>query len=115
MKKAIKNEYGVKVGDIFACSWGYDQTNVDCYQVVKVNGRSMVTVREIALELIYATNSMAGSYMPVKGDFVGSELLRKKTQLYETLADGSHTAFIKMAHSYAYQWDHKLLYQSSYH
>lgn len=25
---------GVKVGDFFVCSWGYDQTNVDFYKVV---------------------------------------------------------------------------------
>lgn len=27
----------VKPGDIFRCSWGYDQTNVDWYQVVKLS------------------------------------------------------------------------------
>lgn len=32
----VKNKYGVKVGDIFYASWGYDQTNIDYYQVVRV-------------------------------------------------------------------------------
>lgn len=27
----------VKVGDVFTCSWGYDQTNVDFYAVTKVS------------------------------------------------------------------------------
>lgn len=30
------NEYGVKVGDVFSMSWGYDQTNNQFFQVVAV-------------------------------------------------------------------------------
>lgn len=39
----------VKVGDIFECSWGYDQTNVDFYEVVGLtpSGKS-VKVRRTA-------------------------------------------------------------------
>ena len=33
---AQANKWGVAPGDIFYCSWGYDQTNVDYYQVVRV-------------------------------------------------------------------------------
>jgi len=33
---AVENKYGVKVGDYFYTSWGYDQTNVDFYKVVRV-------------------------------------------------------------------------------
>jgi hypothetical protein len=32
----IENKYGVKPGDIFFTSWGYDQTNIDFYKVVRV-------------------------------------------------------------------------------
>lgn len=34
--KTIQNKAGVKVGDVFYTSWGYDQTNVDFYQVVAI-------------------------------------------------------------------------------
>ncbi len=30
------NKFGVGVGDIFETSWGYDQTNVNYYKVVRV-------------------------------------------------------------------------------
>lgn len=33
--KSVANKLGVKVGDVFTCSWGYDQTNVDFYRVIK--------------------------------------------------------------------------------
>lgn len=46
------NKYGVKVGDIFRASWGYDQTNNDFFQVVALVGESSVRVREVRLPLI---------------------------------------------------------------
>lgn len=42
-----KNKYGVKVGDIFSMSWGYEQTNVDFFQVVELVGESSVKIREV--------------------------------------------------------------------
>ena len=43
----------VEVGDIFAASWGYDQTNVDFYEVVSVtaSGKS-VRIVPIASEVV---------------------------------------------------------------
>lgn len=41
------NKYGVKVGDLFEASWGYDQTNVDFFQVVALVGETSVRVREV--------------------------------------------------------------------
>ena len=45
--KAKVNKYGVKVGDLFYASWGYEQTNVDFFQVVALVGESSVRVREV--------------------------------------------------------------------
>lgn len=41
------NAFGVKVGDLFHSSWGYDQTNNDYFQVVALVGKSSVRVREV--------------------------------------------------------------------
>jgi hypothetical protein len=47
-KKAAKvNKYGVKVGDYFSISWGYEQTNVDFFQVIALAGESSVRIREV--------------------------------------------------------------------
>ena len=46
------NKYGVKVGDIFSASWGYEQTNVDFFQVVALVGESSVRVREVCPEIL---------------------------------------------------------------
>jgi len=45
--KAIASaNHGVKVGDVFRSSWGYDQTNIDYYEVIAVTGKT-ATICEI--------------------------------------------------------------------
>ena len=55
------NKFGVKVGDIFESSWGYDQTNINFFQVIALAGTQSVRVREVYLPMIKseATCSMA--------------------------------------------------------
>lgn len=67
-EKARKAAEAVQVGDIFASSWGYDQTNVEFYQVVAKNGQ-YITVREIEAVSTYDTWG-SGSKVPVKDSFV---------------------------------------------
>ena len=58
------NKYGVRVGDIFSASWGYDQTNVDFFQVLALVGESSVRVRQVNPPVIAedATGPMAAYY-----------------------------------------------------
>lgn len=42
----------LKVGDILSVSWGYDQTNVNFYQVIKTIGKRTVHIREIASKVV---------------------------------------------------------------
>lgn len=49
-EKAVKSEIkGLKVGDVLISSWGYEQTNVDAFQVVALVGSSSVRVKEVVL------------------------------------------------------------------
>ena len=50
-KQTTRPSHGVKVGDIFYASWGYNQTNVNFYQVKRLVGRTMVEVQEIASKI----------------------------------------------------------------
>lgn len=47
----------VKVGDVFSMSWGYDQTNVDFFQVIARTGNS-VRIRQVAPTLIHEDPGM---------------------------------------------------------
>lgn len=50
-EKTVENEFGVKVGDIFYMSWGYEQTNVDFFRVEALKGKTQVVIREVYLEM----------------------------------------------------------------
>ena len=64
----------IKVGDIFVGTWGYDQTNVSSYQVVKLSGKQSVVVRE----LNNASLGKPDSVIPSKNNFKGSKEYLKK-------------------------------------
>ena len=55
--KEVINEYGVKVGDVFHMSWGYDQTNNDFFQVVEVTAKK---ARVVEVSPSYGTNWATG-------------------------------------------------------
>lgn len=60
-KPEAVNKYGVKVGDIFRATWGWEQTNNDFFQVVALVGKCSVRVREVSPRIIEsrATGPMA--------------------------------------------------------
>jgi hypothetical protein len=65
----------IQVGDVFVCSWGWEQTNINFYQVVARKGKKTVTVREIAK--VQTESDGEGYYYdyvkPAKDHFVGEE------------------------------------------
>ncbi len=65
-------KHDLKVGDILYSSWGYDQTNIDFYQVIKTTGKS-VLIQEIKSDMIDTTGYDSGKVVPVKDSFVEKE------------------------------------------
>lgn len=62
--------HGLSVGDIVYSSWGYEQTNVDFYEVVRVPSDRSVVVRMIKkLTSENAPGSMSGKTTPLPGQF----------------------------------------------
>lgn len=51
-KSEKTNKYGVKIGDIFFASWGWEQTNVNFFQVIALVGECSVRVREVCPQMI---------------------------------------------------------------
>jgi hypothetical protein len=71
---------GLVVGDVLRSSWGYDQTNIDYYQVTAVVGAQMVEIREIAQQR-EETHWQTGVCVPAPGQFTG-EPMRKRVSDY---------------------------------
>lgn len=80
-RKAAADTIDVKVGDIFCSSWGYDQTNIDYYEVVATSAK-MATVRAIAADCKDEPEFMTGSCVPVPGKFISEKTRRVKLQKY---------------------------------
>jgi hypothetical protein len=67
-RKAYNHSF--KVGDVVNTCWGYEQTNREYFEVVGVRGKSVVTLRQIAVDS-YDTSSMSGYVVPLPGKYVG--------------------------------------------
>lgn len=78
-----ENKFGVKVGDIFSASWGYEQTNNDFFQVIALVGENSVRVREV--------------YLPIVDSFAVGPMAEDRTfkVTRELLPAASHSVFIK--------------------
>lgn len=95
-KMAAKNS-GVSVGSIFSHSWGYDQTNIQYYEVVKMTGQT-VTIRELCQNK-EDTGWAQGKCTPIPGKYYGKEEMVKRVQV-----SGS-TIYLSMECGFCKLWD----------
>ena len=67
-----------KIGDILVSSWGYDQTNIDFYEVVGItpSGKS-IRLRAITGEHVQTVGFMSEMVKPVPGDFIGKTFTKR--------------------------------------
>ena len=75
-----------EVGDIMYDSWGYEQTNIDFYQVVKTSDKS-VWLRPIAGEQVSQTGPFSANVKPIKNEFIGDDVMRKPVKFYKVGGD----------------------------
>ena len=81
IKPYVEPKHDIKPGDIFYNSWGYEQTNIDFYQVVSVTAKT-ITLRAIkGTSNDYNAYQMSGSKVAVKDSFCSDELIRKTPYL----------------------------------
>lgn len=98
--------HSLNVGDVITNSWGYDQTNVDCYQITKTTV-NFVWLKPIASDLVPSegVSPMAGHVVPVPGQFLSRPEVKHK-------ASGEYVTF---KYGYGSKWDgKKTLYCSWY-
>lgn len=99
----------VIVDDIFVSSWGYEQTNVDAFQVVEKKGNASVVLRPIACRVVEGTemsHGMAQNVVPVHNAFIGEETITKRISEYGIKIN---------SYSSAFQWDGKREFYNSWY
>ncbi len=62
----------INLGDILVSHWGYDQINVDFYQVIARTAK-MVTIRRIRVSRRCASYALASHVMPIKDAFLDDD------------------------------------------
>jgi hypothetical protein len=100
-----------KVNDILVSSWGYDQTNVDFYKVLKISpsGKS-ITIQRINTK-ITEKGFMSGDAVPAEPHTVADYRGEPMTKRVNFTEDGY---FVSMDYSNAHLWDGTPRYCSWY-
>lgn len=75
-KAELAKPHGLKAGDVLHGSWGYDQTNVEFWEVTKLVGKRMVEIRELCCESV-DTGFMSGSAVPLAGQYTSKAAERR--------------------------------------
>lgn len=90
--------HDLKVGDVLMTTWGWEQTNADFYQVVRVPSGKTVVIRHIkeAITKDAGDGAMSGYAMPVLNEFDSGEMLVRY---------GEHGARISQSRGYARKWN----------
>lgn len=105
-QEAAKNfKHGLQVGDVLSASWGYNQTNVNFYEITRVVGKATVELREIQSKVVRETGH-ALYVVPAKGKWKRGSTTEKKRV--------STSGSVKINSSIrASKWDGKPMYETS--
>ena len=102
-RAALKATDHWSVGDVLYNSWGYEQTNIDWYQVVDLKPKSIV-IRPIQKN--YGESGyLSGHSQPRRNEFCGELIIKP-------LAENGGVRF---KHGAATKWDGRPVYESHYH
>jgi hypothetical protein len=103
MAKVKRLMHDVKVGEIFYATWGYEQTNVYFFEVVRLVGSTMVELKRKP-NVCTPDGDMTGKAVP--GASVEGEPMRRKVGVENYIKMNSYT--------YARQWHGRPVGYSSY-
>lgn len=67
----------LELGDVLVSSWGYEQTNIDYYQVIALVGKSSVILQEIGKHKTADSRGDTGKCVPDLSNFIGVAFTKK--------------------------------------
>ncbi len=95
-----------QVGDILDSLWGYEQTNVDFYKVVKVTPKT-ISIVPIGKKLVECTGWGSTTVIP-DPEIVKGEAIQRRVRAYDD------TYYISLDYSSASKWNGKPITETSY-
>lgn len=103
MTTAVEQKHEYQIGDILYASWGYDQTNINFYRVVRTTAAT-ITIEEIGKD-VKEDGLMCGKATP-NGVAKNDKIVTKRVGKYGRVKLSSF--------EYARKWDGKPMFCSWY-
>ena len=105
-----------QVGDIFYSSWGYEQTNVTFWQIVKLTEKT-AWFRPVKKQTVGIYTSMSGTTAPIPNEFIDYPLARTKDSIVRKRINPNHPNELYGNRSWDtfYRYDGQPVYESSYY
>lgn len=111
-RAALKASDHWAIGDTVYTSWGYDQTNVDFFQIVALKERSVV-VRQVAENSSDHGQPGGGRTAPRRYEYTGPEILCPLDEAGRFNAGPCHGKDKPSYRHPCYKWEGRALYTSS--
>lgn len=111
-RAALKASDHWTVGDTVYTSWGYDQTNVEFYQITEVKARS-VKVRQIRVNNSDHGQPGGGKVAPRRFEYVGPEFLCPLDERGSFSAGPCHGKDKPSWRNHCHKWTGRAVYTSS--
>lgn len=99
----LRKRHSLQLGQILYACWGYEQTNIQFYQVIAVRG-AVVDLHELSKDRT-PTGDMTAKVRPIVDSFVGAPLHSKRPNGHNTIAVNGHRL---------YPWDGQTLSETHY-
>ncbi|EKZ0145401.1 hypothetical protein ACJX4K_000977 [Enterococcus faecalis] len=106
-----------QVGDIFYSSWGYEQTNVTFWQIVKLTEKT-AWFRPVKKQTVKTYTSMSGETIPVPNEFIEYPLARTKDSIVRKRINSAlypNELYGNRSWDTFYRYNGQPVYESSYY
>lgn len=98
--------HNIEVGTVFVSRWGYDQTNIDFYEVVAITPKTL-QLRPIKATRTDGEGPYTHNVLPLPGEYTGDVIRRR-------IAAGSRNAVAINSFEYASPWEGRTETATSY-
>ncbi|GGI90566.1 hypothetical protein [Legionella impletisoli] len=70
------SNHNIKVGTIFYACWGYEQTNINFYEVIELVGKCTLVLQELK-QTRTPCSYLSGNTKPVPSSYIGSPFRKR--------------------------------------
>ena len=75
-------QHDLKIGDMIYNMWGYDQTNIDYYQIIATTAKTVSLRKVKSGNVSYDAQQMTGKSKPVANLFASTDVIRKTPHFF---------------------------------